>query len=224
MTSELYYAIQVLTGEEQRFIQRVEKQVPLAGRGDPEIPPFHLRWPRRKLVIRRKGKRISTIRPIFPGYLFLEAPEVTPPLYHLLRRSTGFIRFLPENHALTPLGAQELRLVRHLLSFGEVLKESTVRFDENSRIVVKEGPLQGLEGQIVKVDRRKGRAKVQLDLYETAFLIDLAFQVMEKAPNPPPHTSDLSRTPDPEQGRPSATREPATREPATREPATRESL
>ncbi|WP_159438800.1 antiterminator LoaP [Alkalispirochaeta americana] len=184
MTSELYYAIQVLTGEEQLFMQRVEKQIHRIS-GAPGIPACRLRWPRRTLTIRRKGKRVTTIQPIFPGYLFLETPEVTPELYHLLRRSSGFIRFLPENHALIPLEAKELRLVQHLLSFGDVLKESTVTFDTNNRIVVKAGPLQGLEGRIVKVDKRKGRAKVQLDLYDTAFLIDLGFRALEKAPDPP---------------------------------------
>ena len=32
---------------------------------------------------------------------------------------------------------------------------SMVHFDENERIVVDEEPLKGLEGSIIKVDRRK---------------------------------------------------------------------
>jgi len=53
-----------------------------------------------------------------------------------------------------------------------------VYFNEDSRIVVVEGPLMGLEGRIVKVDRRKGRAKIMLDLYNDSFSIDLAFEVI----------------------------------------------
>jgi transcriptional antiterminator NusG len=41
-----------------------------------------------------------------------------------------------------------------------------------------EGPLMGLEGRIIKVDRRKGRAKINLDLYNDSFTIDLAFEVI----------------------------------------------
>jgi transcriptional antiterminator NusG len=36
----------------------------------------------------------------------------------------------------------------------------------------------GLEGKIVKVDKRKGRAKIKLDLYNDSFAIDLAFEVI----------------------------------------------
>ena len=61
---------------------------------------------------------------------------------------------------------------------GPVAGKSKVYFDENSRIVVTEGPLMGLEGKIVKVDKRKGRAKIKLDLYDDSFAIDLAFEVI----------------------------------------------
>jgi transcription termination/antitermination protein NusG len=40
------------------------------------------------------------------------------------------------------------------------------------------GPLKGLEGKIVKVDKRKGRAKVKLDLYDESFLVDLSFELL----------------------------------------------
>ena len=58
-------------------------------------------------------------------------------------------------------------------------------FDENRRIRVVSGPLQGLEGRIVKVDRRKGRARVRLDIYADAFEIDLGFEILEGSPVPP---------------------------------------
>jgi transcriptional antiterminator NusG len=66
---------------------------------------------------------------------------------------------------------------------GPLAGKSKVVFDENSRIVVIEGPLSGLEGKIIKVDKRKGRAKIKLDLYDDSFSIDLAFEVLEAAPS-----------------------------------------
>jgi transcriptional antiterminator NusG len=63
---------------------------------------------------------------------------------------------------------------------------SKVYFDEDARIVVVDGPLAGLEGKIVKVDKRKGRAKIKLDLYDDSFTIDLGFELLEKAAEPKP--------------------------------------
>ena len=45
--------------------------------------------------------------------------------------------------------------------------------------------MQGLEGFIVKVDKRKKRAKISLDFAKENFLIDLAFDVLEENRNEP---------------------------------------
>ena len=66
------------------------------------------------------------------------------------------------------------------MKLGEVVEKSKVYFDENNRIRIAEGALKGLEGRIVKVDRRKKRAKVSLSLYEDSFQIDFGFELMER--------------------------------------------
>ena len=57
-------------------------------------------------------------------------------------------------------------------------------FDENNRIRVIDGPLPRLEGSIVKVDRRKGRAKVALSFHGRTIVADLGFEVLENADAP----------------------------------------
>ncbi len=169
----LYYAIQVKTGTESKYLR-------LAG------PRFsggeeRLLWPRRKLRIRRRGRYRDVEASIFPGYIFLETDKLSASTYWILRRTNEFLQFLPGNRRIEPLGGPDEALLRHFLSFGEVLEKSKVYFDENKRIRVLQGALKGLEGRIVKVDRRKRRAKVALALYENSFLIDFGFDVLEPA-------------------------------------------
>ena len=95
-----------------------------------------------------------------------------------MRKTDGFFRFLPDNHNITPLEERDRALLLHFLSYGEIVETSEVYFDENSRIQVFKGPMKGLEGRVVKVDRRKKRAKVKLVLYEQYFLIDFGFEVL----------------------------------------------
>ena len=71
-------------------------------------------------------------------------------------------------------------MLHRLTRKGEVIADSAVRFDVDNRIRVLSGALEGFEGNIIKVDRRKGRARVRLDLYEKSFEIDFGFQDMEK--------------------------------------------
>jgi transcriptional antiterminator NusG len=167
-----YYAIQVKTRGEGKFIR-------LFNALNPQSRLF-LHFPMRRIDIRRKGKVRQTTVSVFPGYIFIEAEMEDIIEYQwAFRRTEGFYRFLRSNQNIVPLSDRDLELVLHFIKkVGPVAELSKVYFNEDSRIVVVDGPLMGLEGRIIKVDKRKKRAKVQLSLYEDSFSIDLAFEVM----------------------------------------------
>jgi transcription termination/antitermination protein NusG len=167
-----YYTIHVLTGSEGDFARRL---LPILGKD-------RLIIPKKLMPIRRRGVTRKELQPIFPGYIFLQSEDILgeSAAYWAIRRTEGFIRFLRESASPTPLSERDLGLIRHFISFGEFADTSKVTFDENDRIVVLEGPLKGLEGHIVKVNRRKGRAKILLDIYDSPYPIDLGFEVVER--------------------------------------------
>jgi len=168
-----YYAIQVKTRAEGKFIKLFRAMHPDI------VLPIH--FPQRQLFIRKNGQKKTSTLAVFPGYLFIEAScdEEILACKRNFRQTNGFYRFLKSNSDITPLASRDLELVLHFInSQGSIAGRSKVYFNENSRIVVVEGPMSGLEGRIVKVDKRKGRAKVKLDLYDDSFTIDLAFEVI----------------------------------------------
>jgi len=171
-----YYAIQVKTRSENKYIQLLNAIHP-----ESSLPIHFLQ---RQLDIRKNGRIKSIKLPVFPGYLFIEASndeEIKEKQWDF-RRIEGFQRFLTSNHNITPLINRDLDIVLHFINnVGPLAGRSKVYFNENTRIIVMEGPLLGLEGRILKVDRRKGRAKIKLDLYDDSFTIDLAFEVIEPA-------------------------------------------
>lgn len=167
-----YYVIQVLTSGEDDYIDHATRL----------RPSLHFILPKRTLAIRKEGKTVNTISCVFPGYVFLEIQELElgGDDYFSLRRTPGFFRFLPDNSKPAELGESDRQLIFHFSRFAASETISKVTFDDNDRIVVLEGPLKGMEGKIVSVDRRKRRAKIKLDLYDTSFPIDLGFEVVEK--------------------------------------------
>jgi transcriptional antiterminator NusG len=172
-----FFAVQIWTGSEGKFLSLARKK---------ELAPsVRMFWPRRNLRIRRRGVWRDSLAPIFPSYVFIQSEALDPELYYALKRTSGFIRFLPSNESAKPMDKKDQDLLTHFLSFGEIVDRSLVSFDENKRIRVLSGPLKGLEGRITKVDRRKGRAKVRLELYADSFDVDFGFEVMEALPNPP---------------------------------------
>ncbi|MDR2501142.1 MAG: antiterminator LoaP [Treponema sp.] len=171
-----YYAIQVKTRGEEKYINLYRALYP--GR------PVELYFPKRELVIRRQGALIPGTPAIFPGYIFLEVENTGDIRQYQweFRRTEGFFRFLKSNQNICALQDKDLEVALHFIKkVGPVAGKSRVYFNENSRIVVVDGPLMGLEGKIIKVDKRKGRAKIKLDLYDDSFSLDLAFEVIEPA-------------------------------------------
>lgn len=169
----LYFAIQVRTSEEDDFIKRVVRSF--------EAEPRKLFAPKRILKEFKQGKTVTRARSVFPGYVFLETEELDFDTRWKIRRTRGFYRFLNETAHPTPLNDRDRALLLKFISFGKAADISKVAFDENDRIMVLDGPLKGLEGQIVKVDRRRGRAKVKLDMCEQGFLVDFGFEAVSKA-------------------------------------------
>ena len=178
-----YYVVQVETSNEQKFVSLARQRV------SEEIR--RIVWPRRKLSIRRRGKTREELAAIFPGYVFVETEELSAEDYWAIRRIPGFFRFLKSNHNVQPLSGSDERILIHFLSFGEIVDKSKVTFGKDARIEVLEGPLKGLEGHVVKVDKRKGRAKVKLDMYDESFLVDFGFEAIQPLPG---QTASAQRT------------------------------
>jgi len=166
-----YYAIQVKTKGEEKFMRLFKSLHP-----EVTLPMY---FPRRRIDIRRGGVVSPSAAAVFPGYIFIEA-ESDDIIFHqwAFRRTEGFFRFLKSNQNISPLSDRDLELALHFIK-RPVAGISRVYFDENSRIIVMDGPLAGLEGRIIKVDKRKKRAKVKLCLYDDFFAVDLAFEVIE---------------------------------------------
>ena len=169
-----YYVIQVSTGKEKKFIEDA------ARKNEPDKISYSIVFPQRVLKIRKSGKVSEKELPVFAGYLFIGTDKLSKDLYQHLKKCKGFYRFLPNNQEPRFLEGRDLEILNQFISFGGLAKISQVVFDENDRIKVIAGPLSGLEGYIVRVNKRKGRATVCLDMCQTAFSIDLGFETLNK--------------------------------------------
>jgi transcriptional antiterminator NusG len=134
------------------------------------------------MEIRREGKKLFSVTAIFPGYIFAEIGEsfYMSELQDYLRNTGEFFRVLPSNNDMRPLRGMDLEIItRFLTKSNAPLGISRVMLDEGQRIVVLDGPMQGLEGAIIKVDKRRKRAKIQLDMFNKTMTIDLGFELIE---------------------------------------------
>ena len=173
-----YYAFQVRSSGEAQFIERITKTMQELADCQRFI------YLRRNITIRKKGISKAEIRPIFPGYIFIETQNLEKlfdsNLYSIIRHTPNFYRFLPSNQKIVALEGNDLKILEHFMTAGEIVGHSKVYFDDNDRIVVVEGPLQGLEGNIIKVDRRRKRAKIELEFENNKVRCDLSFDLISQ--------------------------------------------
>jgi transcriptional antiterminator NusG len=169
-----YFVIRVAPRKEETFLRLSARMVTEDG--------AEVLFPRRKMEHRKGGKRSQVEVALFPGYVFLKAEHGLPPhLYDQIRAIPGFTHFLRQAGEISEVMGRDLDLLRHFLKFGEITPTSQVTFDENHRIRVISGPMEGLEGHIIHVDKRKRRAKIRLDFDQGVFTITLGFELMANA-------------------------------------------
>jgi transcription termination/antitermination protein NusG len=175
------YVIQVLTGKEELYRKHVfnfRKHMENYEEGESE---YEMIIPKRTLTLRRRGKWIPTTKPIFPSYVFLVCESLHPDSRMMLRRMPGYIRFMKEKDGrLTPLTDNDRELLLRLTASGENTRRSVVTFDKDNRVVPLSGPLKDCEGTIIKVDRRKQRARVRFMLNDKTFVIDFEYEELSR--------------------------------------------
>lgn len=160
-----WYVAQVITGKEDGIKSRI-KQL-----------GFKAIVPRRLMREQHRGKWIYKERLLFPGYVFL-LTDLDVESYYKLKPIPGIIRFLGDELRPIPIEEQEVNLLLRLAEDDDPLGLSEVV--EGSNVNVISGPLQGLEGKIIKIDARRYRAKVDISLMGQPRIVELAVNVIKK--------------------------------------------
>ena len=171
MNNSNFYVLLVASGKENIITESIKEILDNSS---------NILLPTRELYIKKAGITKVKITPLFSGYLFLQTESITPELITKIKQVKGFYRFLNSNQDIVSLTKQEVQKLGSFLKKDYCATISKVIFNDKDKIVVKEGPLKEFEGQIIKVDKRKQRAKVQLSFYNESHTIDFSFQDLEK--------------------------------------------
>lgn len=149
-----WYALFVATGDEDNVKERLQFRFKNSN--------LRVLVPKRRMKERKNGKWEYKIRTLFPGYVLLNGYLGTEE-YYFLKGIPGIIKLLKANKDILEIEEHEIALLNRLICNSEVIGSSQV-YMEGNRVIVVDGPLLGMEGFIDSIDKRKGRAKVMLNL------------------------------------------------------------
>ncbi len=149
---------------------------------------FH---PVRAVQKKIRGQWVTRYKKLFPGYVFLITDDIES-LYEELKKVPTFTKVLGrEGERFFPLSENEVEWLKKLMNISEntlpdrfeaVVAISNIGFDENDRVVVKDGPLKNLSGCIKKINLHKKIAEVELDFMNKKTTIYLGLEYVRKSP------------------------------------------
>lgn len=167
---EAWYVLFVSSNQEEKVKKILEKEI-----GD----EFKFIVPTRELRERKDGKWLNVKRKLFPGYVLIKG-IMNIDIYYKLKKINGIIKLLSNEEEILTVDENELRILKILIdNDGNNIGISSL-YKENDVVKIIAGPLMGLEGQIIKIDYRKGRAKVSLRFMNEERVVELGIEVVDK--------------------------------------------
>jgi len=176
-TVKKWYVVRAISGGEKKVKQYIET----------EIANYRLQEyvsqvliPVEKVYQVKNGKKISTERNYFPGYVLVEAALIGEVL-HVIRNVPGVLGFLGSKENPDPLRPSEvnriLGKVDELAAMGE---ELNVPYKLNEEVTVSDGPFNGFKGTIEEINEEKKKLVVSVMIFGRKTPLELGFSQIIK--------------------------------------------
>ncbi len=172
-----WYVLRAISGKESKVREYLEAEIKNT---DMKDFVFQVLIPTEKVIHVRNGKKITSERSLFPGYVLVEAFLIGE-IAHRLRNIPNVIGFLGGNINPVPLRESEVNRI-----LGAVDEQQEADADLNLTYMIGEtvkvnyGPFSGFSGIIEEVNSEKKKLKVMVKIFGRKTPLELGFLQVEK--------------------------------------------
>ena len=133
-----------------------------------------------KIIHRKwvKGKCLEEVKDYLPGYVFVYSEQPITD-FRELRIMEGVLRFLGQREDGFRLAGADLQFARMLYTCGGTIGIMKT-YQEGERVRLASEALGGFEGEIIKLDRRKGRAQIQYDFDGRQIKVWVGYEMLKE--------------------------------------------
>ncbi|GAA4043124.1 MULTISPECIES: transcription termination/antitermination protein NusG [Flavobacterium] len=174
-----WYVVRAVSGQENKVKAYIETEISRLGMSD---YISQVLVPTEKVVQVRDGKKISKDKVYFPGYVMIEA-NLTGEIPHIIKSITGVIGFLGEVKGGDPVPLRLSEVNRMLGKVDELavnVDTQSIPFKINETIKVIDGPFNGFNGTIEKINEEKRKLEVMVKIFGRRTPLELSFMQVEK--------------------------------------------
>ncbi|MGV8993813.1 MAG: transcription termination/antitermination protein NusG [Flavobacterium sp.] len=174
-----WYVVRAVSGQENKVKAYIETEINRLGMSD---FVSQVLVPTEKVVTVKDGKKIVKDKVYFPGYVMIEA-NLAGEIPHIIKSITSVIGFLGEVKGGDPVPLRISEVNRMLGKVDELAVTSdsrAVAFMLGETIKVIDGPFNGFNGTVEKINEEKRKVEVMVKIFGRKTPLELGFMQVEK--------------------------------------------
>jgi transcription termination/antitermination protein NusG len=171
-----WYIIHTYSGFEQKVAESLRTRASAFGYAD---RIGQLLIPTEEVFELRNGKRVTSKRMLYPGYVLVEM-EMDDTLWHAVKdtpRVTGFVG--GGNHPV-PLTADEVNQILYRQASSADRPKPKQSFERNETVRIIEGPFTSFTGKVDEINTERDTLRVLVTIFGRATPVELEFGQVEK--------------------------------------------
>ena len=177
--SKKWYVVHAFSGFEKRVVSSLHEHIERAGMedlfGEVLVPTEDV------VELDRGGKKRTTERKFFPGYVLVEM-EMNDDTWHLVKevpKVMGFIGGTSDRPA--PITEKEADTILSRVQEGVDKPRPKILFEPGEMVRVVDGPFNDFNGTVEEVNYEKSRLRVAVLIFGRSTPVELDFHQVEKA-------------------------------------------
>lgn len=172
-----WYVVHAYSGMEKAAERNIRERADRAGMED----KFgRILIPTEEVVEVKNGKKRTTERKFFPGYILVEM-VLDDETWHLVKHTnkvTGFVGGSRNQPA--PISVSEVEAIVNRMEEGADSPRHKVEFEVGEYVRIKEGPFADFNGTVEEVNYDKSKLQVSVTIFGRATPVELEFGQVEK--------------------------------------------
>jgi transcription termination/antitermination protein NusG len=171
-----WYIVHAYSNFERKVAESIKERAASAGLSDlfEEVLV-----PMEEVVEMRRGRKISSERKFFPGYVLVKM-ELNDETYHLIKATPKVTGFLGTENKPIPITEEEAGRILQQVQEGVERPKPSVTFEIGEQVRVADGPFASFNGLVEEVDEERARLKVAVSIFGRATPVELEYAQVEK--------------------------------------------
>jgi transcriptional antiterminator NusG len=175
-SAKKWYIIHTYSGFENKVAESLRTRADAFGFGD---KIGQLLIPTEEVVELRNGKKVTSKRLVYPGYVLVEM-EMSDELWHAVKDTPRVTGFVGGGNSPVPLSADEVNQILYRQASSAERPRPKMTFEKNDSVRIIDGPFANFSGKVDEVNPERGTLRVMVTIFGRATPVELEFLQVEK--------------------------------------------